>query len=216
MKIDWHRYRSFVYGTWEPEVVSCLVKNVPARSVALDIGAHIGFYTLLLSKIVGSEGMVYSFEPMPENHRFLRENVELNHCENVRLVQKAVLSKSGVIRATVPGNEPLPGGVSLATDYGTPPIQVESITLDEFAAELKGPIYLLKMDVEGAEHDVLLGGRDMIQKHRPLLMIELHHFEGGPDDHPVLPLLRDWNYGVEWLNRMPETSHIFARPLERV
>lgn len=215
MKIDWHRYRSFVYGSWEPEVVSCLIKNVSSGSVALDIGAHIGFYTLLLSKLVGSEGRVYSFEPLPENHRLLRENVELNHCQNVTLVQKAILSQSGVIRVTVPGNEPVPGSVSLTTDYGTPPIQVEGVTLDEFGEQIGGAIHLVKMDVEGAEHDVLLGGRETIHKHRPVLMIELHHFGGGPDDHSVLALLIEWNYEVEWVNRMPETSHILARPLER-
>ena len=214
MKIDWHRYRSFAYGTWEPEVVSCLSRNLRPGSVALDIGAHIGFYTLLLSKLAGSEGMVYSFEPLPENYRLLSENVELNHCGNVRLFRKAILSQSGVISVTVPANEPVPGSVSLATDYGTPPIQVEGVTLDEFAAQTGQAIHLVKMDVEGAEHDVLVGGRATIQKHRPALLIELHHFDGGPDDHPVLALLRGWNYGVEWLNRMPETSHIFCRPLE--
>lgn len=215
MKIDWHRYRSFVYGTWEKEVVASLTKNVSEGSVVFDVGAHIGFYTLLLAKLVGPGGRVYSFEPLPENFKLLSENVERNRCSNVRLVRKAVMVRSGPIRVTVPNSEPVPGSVSLTADYGTPPITVEAITLDEFAAPLSGPIHLIKMDVEGAEHQVLLGGERTIRDHRPNLMIELHHFDPQREDQSALSLLTRWDYRVEWLNRMPETSHIFARPQER-
>jgi FkbM family methyltransferase len=214
MKIDWQRYRSYVYGTWEPEVVSCLQRNVPPGALVLDIGAHIGFYALLLSKLVGGNGMVYSFEPVPGNYDLLSENIKLNNCRNVRLIRKAVLANAGVIRVTVPGIEPTPGSVSLNTDYGTAPITVEATTLDGFAVDLQSRIHLIKMDVEGAEHEVLLGGERTIRRQRPDLMIELHHFHSAPEDHTTLQLLREWNYDVTWLNRMPETSHVFAQPRE--
>jgi FkbM family methyltransferase len=214
MKIDWHRYRSYAYGTWEPEVVSCLRQNVPQGAVVLDVGAHIGFYALLLSRLVGANGAVYSFEPVPDNYNLLSENIKLNNCGNVRLIRKAVLAHAGVIRVTVPGIEPTPGSVSLHTDYGTPPINVEATTLDGFAVDLQSRIHLIKMDVEGAEHEVLLGGERTIREQRPDLMIELHHFHSAPEDQTTLQLLREWNYGVIWLNRMPETSHIFAQPRE--
>ncbi|MGC2280676.1 MAG: hypothetical protein WA603_11710, partial [Candidatus Acidiferrales bacterium] len=75
MRVDWQIHRSFAYGTWEPEVVQAVQQEVTAGMNVLDLGAQSGFYTLLLSRLVGPEGRVFAFEPLPANFRLLDENV---------------------------------------------------------------------------------------------------------------------------------------------
>jgi len=64
MRVDWMSQRSFIYGSWEPEVQQAFGGLVREGRRALDIGAHIGYYTLLLSKLVGNSGKVIAFEPL--------------------------------------------------------------------------------------------------------------------------------------------------------
>src|SRR5882672_1432078 len=91
MKIDWNRHRSFIYGTWETAVVDALVDVVHSGNCVVDVGAHIGFYTLLLSKLVGPSGRVLAFEPLMWNFSVLYDNIRLNNCSHVTAINKAVL-----------------------------------------------------------------------------------------------------------------------------
>jgi tRNA A58 N-methylase Trm61 len=72
MRVDWQIHRSFVYGSWEPEVVGMIKQQVTAGMRVLDLGAQSGFYSLLFSKLVGPQGSVIAFEPLPANYRLLR------------------------------------------------------------------------------------------------------------------------------------------------
>src|SRR5579859_6266046 len=67
MVTEWQRYRGLVYGNWEPEVSSIVRASAREGMTVLDVGGHIGYYTLLLAKCVGKSGRVFSFEPSPEN-----------------------------------------------------------------------------------------------------------------------------------------------------
>jgi len=211
MKIDWNRHRSFVYGTWEPEVVKALSEVVSPGDVTLDIGAHIGFYSLLLARLVGPTGQVIAFEPLPGNFKILAENVELNHCSQVRAINKAVLRRKSTMAITIPHDQPLPGSVSLFTDYGGQTVVVEAVSLDEFVREARVPVNFIKMDVEGAEELVLHGGWRTIESHHPTLMIEIHHSNCEREKHPAVGLLQERRYEVQWVNRWPLTSHLLAK-----
>src|SRR4051794_41178218 len=79
-----------ISGEWEPNVTAAFVRALAPGDVCLDIGAHIGYYTLLASRVVGPRGHVYAFEPSPENYSGLRANVELNGLRNVTTAQLAV------------------------------------------------------------------------------------------------------------------------------
>jgi hypothetical protein len=70
------------------------------------------------------------------------------------------------------------------------------------------------MDVEGAEYDVLMGAERMIDRFRPKLLIELHHFDGNLAAHPVPDLLSSWGCRIRWIERSKMTSHILATPVE--
>jgi FkbM family methyltransferase len=210
MKVDWSRFRSFIYGTWEPEVIQAIREVVPEGSFTMDIGAHIGFYTLVLSKLAGPAGRVTSFEPMPETFKILSENVGMNDCRHVKVINKALLEQPGRVMAHPPDSQPLPGGVSLIADHGTEAVSVEATTLDEFMRVEKARVDFIKMDVEGAEGLVLQGGRLTIEAQHPTMLIEVHHFDGTPEASPVPGQLEAWGYQTRWIDRWESTSHLLA------
>lgn len=214
MRVDWTTQRSFAYGTWEPAVTKVIQARVRPGMTALDIGAHVGFYTLLLAKLVSQSGRVISFEPMPNNFARLVENVGLNQLEQVTLVNLAVLARSQEIQANVPPGEPYSGSISLHHDYGTPRISVRATSLDEYLAGLTGRLDFAKIDVEGAEAEVLEGGVQTLKRLRPALLVELHHFDGNVSANVVPKLLPGMGYRVTWLERWEMSSYILATPEE--
>jgi FkbM family methyltransferase len=212
MCTDWNRFRSFVYGTWEPEVTSAVTLTVKPGMTVIDIGAHIGYYSLLFAKCVGPTGRVFSFEPLPENLAMLRRNVQLNRLSNVQCFASALFSSKRELSLAVPDESPNSGDGSVIHDRGRKHILVSAITLDSFCASGKIQPDVLKMDIEGAEYDVLVGARDTISRCRPKLLIELHHFDGNRAAHPVPDLLSGWGYQIQWIERSLLTSHILATP----
>jgi FkbM family methyltransferase len=139
-----------------------------------DVGAHIGLYTLLFAQRVGKEGHVHAFEPEPENFGRLRANLALNNIETVRLVRAAAAAESGTATLHVfrpglgawhsLGRPTLPDPfVHGQTVEPTAEMQVPTVTLDEYCAHSGVErIDLLKLDVEGAEVDVLRGAEELL------------------------------------------------------
>jgi FkbM family methyltransferase len=211
MRVDWQLHRSFAYGSWEPEVVRSIQDHVHSGTRVLDIGAQSGFYSLLLSRLVGPEGTVFAFEPLPANFRILEENLRLNSIQNVMIRREAVSDFSGNISFDFPREEvSLIAGPLLASDnLGT--FQVPAISLDEFVRQTGGPIHFIKMDVEGAETAVLRGAVQTLKAFHPSMVVELHHDLPQDGLHPAITLLQELGYQIEWLNEVAYRSHIFAR-----
>jgi hypothetical protein len=84
--------------------------------------------------------------------------------------------------------------------------------LDDFCKKSALRPEVLKVDVEGAEYDVLMGATETISRYRPKLLIELHHFDGNLAAHPVPPLLTRWGFQIQWIERWQLTSYILATP----
>ncbi len=82
-------------GTYEAEEQKWFAERVKNGDVVYDIGANVGIYTLLASRLVGNEGKVYAFEPLPENIEFLKKHLVLNDCRNTEVVESAVSVRSG-------------------------------------------------------------------------------------------------------------------------
>ena len=134
--------------------------------IVVDIGAHVGYYTLLAARAVGNKGKVFCFEPEPSNYALLLKNIEENNCSNVVPVQKAVTNTTGSIKLFIAKD---PSGHSIGSDNPhQKAILVDSITLDDFFAGREHPIHVIKIDVEGAEMAVLQGMRKIIAKNRQL------------------------------------------------
>ena len=211
--IDWNRFRSFVYGTWEPEVLRAVMATVEPGMTVIDVGAHIGYYTLLFAKCVGPNGCVVAFEPLPANFELLKRNIQLNDLTYVQTFSRAVFSRDEEIILTVPDDLPHSGDASVYHGSGTKQFRVPAIALDAFCDSAGIRPDILKMDVEGAEYDVLVGAERTISRYRPKLLIELHHFDGKLDAHPVPGLLASWGYRIQWIERSEMTSHILATPV---
>jgi len=156
MKIDWSRHRSYVYGTWEPEVVSALKRLVRSGQCVIDVGAHIGFYTLIFSRFVGPQGRVLAFEPLPWNFSVLCENIALNHIGHAEAINRALLDRTCDLEAKIPDDEPLPGSVPYA-ESGTKHATARAVSLDEYLGGSRDHVHFIKMDVEGSESLVLAG-----------------------------------------------------------
>src|SRR5689334_14548427 len=77
-------------GTYEPEQTGHFIHFVRPGSTVLDIGAHVGYYTLLASMLAGDAGYVWAFEPEPHNAEFLRQHLAVNNCRNVHVEEAAV------------------------------------------------------------------------------------------------------------------------------
>jgi len=212
MSTDWARYRGYIYGNWEPAATQAILSHAKRGMCAFDIGAHLGYYSLLLAKCVGPVGRVVSFEPSPVNLRTLQRNILINNLDNVELINLAVFSKSGMIEMSVSPTDTASGDWSISRRANGDSIQVETISIDQFCEANQVLPDFLKIDVEGAEHDVLMGGRETIGRSKPIMLIELHHFEGDLAANRVPDLLSKWNYRIQWLEKWPQTSQILAQP----
>jgi FkbM family methyltransferase len=211
MRVDWQLHRSFAYGSWEPEVVRSIQGHVHSGMRVLDIGAQSGFYSLLLSRLVGPDGMVFAFEPLPANFRVLEENLSLNSIQNVMIRREAVSDFSGNISFEFPREEvSLIAGPLLESD-NLGAFQVPAISLDDFVRQTGQPIQFIKMDVEGAETAVLRGAVQTLKAFHPAMVVELHHDHPQDGLHPAITLLEQLGYQIEWLNEVAYRSHIFAR-----
>jgi len=210
MKLEWARYRCFAYGSWEPELIQLVSKTVKSGFTVVDIGAHIGYYSLLFSRLVGPTGHVIAFEPVPNNFEFLRENLKLNNCINIEPVNRAVLDRHQQIRIKIPENDPLPVGVSFANPDNKGDVIVEAISLDDFVLGRTNRVDFLKVDAEGAEEKVLDGARSLIERDHPFMMMEVHHFDGRLENSTVPARLVNMGYRLEPIDRGYLTSHFWA------
>jgi FkbM family methyltransferase len=211
MMLDWNKDRSFAYGTWEPEVVNVISKSVSPGMTALDLGSYGGFFTLLLSQLVGPKGRVIAFEPLPANFRVLQENVRLNSIENVTVERLAVSSQSGEFRLDVPSLESplLAGPFQDEDDRGT--TLVLATSLDDYVFQNETRVDFIKIDVEGAEDDVLRGAQRTLDTFHPTMVIELHNLENEHGLHPAVADLEKSGYELQRLSEALYTTHILAR-----
>jgi FkbM family methyltransferase len=165
----------FLQGKYENPVQEVVSRMLDTGNVFFDIGANIGFFSLLAARIVGSTGAVYAFEPVPENAALVEKNARFNKFDNIKIFKLAMASTTGKEELLLARYA---GGASLKT-AGTPPdhsgsIIVETSTVDDFLqAQKVRPPDIVKIDVEGAELDVLHGMVDTLRNRGPKLIIEV-------------------------------------------
>lgn len=180
-------------GSYEYDKRRTLEALIAPGSVVYDVGAHVGFYTLLFSELVGPAGQVVAFEPNPRNVAYLKKHLEINGITNARVVEAAASDFTGMA-AFADDSTSFTGRLS---SRGS--LEVSAVTLDEFVQceDAPKPDYI-KIDVEGAELSVLHGARGLLTGRRPMVFLathgkELHarccEFLGSLEYHlqPVLP-----------------------------
>lgn len=177
-------YKDLKYFLMEKEFVENFIDSIGENSVVCDVGSYHGFYS-----VVGSIGKeIYAFEMSQENSETVKQNFELNNISQSNAVNKAVWR----------GEEKLEAGMK---DSSTNTVgegeKIESISLDEFFQEKEKPD-VVKIDVEGAEYQVLKGMEEILEKKKPKMFLELHSEEmierQGGTREKVLQLLKKNGY----------------------
>ena len=178
----------------------------------LDIGANIGMVTLLLSKLVGENGNVHSFEPNPKIKKMLEETLAHNQVSNVCLHPIALGEEQGLLELRIPSHNA--GAASLIRNINSRDIDLVEVPvcpLSDIITE-KGieSIRLIKIDVEGFEAQVLRGGRKVLESIRPeAILFELNgKIEGSVANQPVIKILRDLGYAFFSIPRCFVRMHL--------
>jgi len=122
-------------GIWEPFETDLVRREIQPGDTVLDIGANIGYFTLLFAQLVGAQGRVYAFEPDPTNFHILRRNIERNGLKNVVPEQKAVSSRTGKIRLF---SDKTNRGDNRTFDPGNGRdwVEVDAVSLDEYFSNI--------------------------------------------------------------------------------
>ena len=158
-------------GIYERHAQRAFVEHVQAGSIVFDVGANVGFFTLLASRLVGSRGTVVAFEPLPRNLSLLRDHIEMNARTNVVVLPIAVAREDGEARLRVTGNPSMTG---LAADGE---LRIATASIDTLVGEGRiPPPSFMKIDVEAAEHDVLRGALTTLRAHRPVILLSTHGY----------------------------------------
>ncbi|MDQ4095464.1 MAG: FkbM family methyltransferase, partial [Actinomycetota bacterium] len=164
------RALDMVIGRYEPAIQSVIDATLRAGDVAFDVGSNLGYFTLLMAKKVAPGGRVVAFEPDPEMFAALSTNLTRNlaDADHVTPLAKAAGAAAGKVRFARGWRATRGRVVPTGGD-----LEVETVALDD-AADRFGTPRLLKIDVEGAELDVLRGARGVLKEARPLVLVEVH------------------------------------------
>ena len=168
----------YALGTTEPLIQDVFAEHVQPGTVVWDIGANIGFYSLIASRAVG-DGEVIAFEPLPANAAAIRRNLELNDITNVSIVELALADTEGTAELQIHSEQTW---AKLDTSADTPfqqqlevagHVNVEVSTIDRQLERLPPPD-LVKIDIEGAEVAALRGASRLLSECRPTVICEFH------------------------------------------
>jgi FkbM family methyltransferase len=174
--------KDYWLGTYEPELQESIEKLVKPGMVVFDVGANLGYVSLLLARKVGESGKVFAFEALPSNIDRLRKNLEVSGFSKiVEVVPAAVVDSERPVRFLVGPS----GGMGKAEgSAGRQDVlyvqadEVVGLSLDAFVFRMGNPVpQVVKMDIEGGEVLALPGMRRLLNEARPLLLMELH----GPE-----------------------------------
>lgn len=191
-----------INGVYEPFETELVKKEIKKGDVVLDLGANIGYYTLIFAKLVGKRGKVFAFEPDPTNFSLLKKNVEMNGYKNVELVQKAVSNKTGKIKLYLCEDNKGDHRIYNSHD-GRQSIEIEAIRLDDYFKNYNGAVDFIKMDIQGAEGGAIQGMFNLLKKNNVKIITEfwpigLKRF--GIDPGECLKLLIEFGFKLYEVN----------------
>jgi FkbM family methyltransferase len=190
-------------GTYEHEKQRRFVEMIRRGDIVYDLGANVGWYTLLASALGASQ--IYSFEPSPENIANLKEHLRLNNVGNCSVFEVAVGEHPGTARFDA--GPTMTTGHLVDSDV-TNGVLVRLVSLDDLISS-SGllPPDVIKCDIEGAEYDALLGARHTLEKFGPAIALATH----SADIHRLCrEFLQDLGYSVEALPGTPLESEMIA------
>ncbi len=201
----------FLYyrGIYEEGVIKKLRTLLTTGMNFIDVGANAGMYSLIASHLVGPEGKVVAFEPQAKLRDVIKRNIELNHIENIKVRPEALGSEAGEgkIYQVNRDNDGQATMKVLETErVFSEPEDITIIRLSDILSDLAIPkIHGMKIDVEGAEHEALLGLKPLLESSPPLFIlfecIEAHLNRFGTDTGTLFDYLIQYEYELYCLRR---------------
>jgi FkbM family methyltransferase len=163
------RYIAY-FGIWEPSLTAWMMGRLQPGDTFVDVGANVGYFTLLASRAVGAAGCVISIEPSPANSAMLRRNVAANHADNVRVVEAAVSDREGELPLF---GEGVDGKVTLEAEWARAHAlkQIGSVPVKPLSSLVDRSPAVIKVDVEGHEIPVLRSAIPLLADH-PSVAVE--------------------------------------------
>lgn len=199
-------------NAYEPDVTAAFERLVQPGFACADLGAHVGYFTLLLARLSGEDGSVVAFEASPDNARIVERNVHLNALENRVTVEVAAVTDRSV--DAVPLYAGRTGGSTewtLDADFATredvgtasiePTAEVRGVSLDEYFPP-GSRLDLVKIDIEGAEAQAIPGMQRLLREAHPIIVLEFHREVGWP----AIPALQEAGYSFSTLEGRPLDS----------
>lgn len=217
--------RRYLFGAYEPDIVTVLERFCEPDMTVVDIGAHYGYFSLLMAKLVMPNGRCLAIEAAPLNAAIIRRAIELNQIENLSVHEFAASDFDGAARFAIEqtgfmGHLESDRGVRDDSSY----IAVAQYRLDTRIREFGiDRIDLMKIDVEGAEDRVLRGAKQILRDSRPILIVEVHNFESATKfAQPLVRWIIEQGYDVHSIETDTPVDvasfgggHIIAVPSER-
>ena len=179
-----------VYGELDTQIIRDEIKE---GDIVIDVGANIGYYTLIFAQLVGKTGKVFAFEPESKNFEILKKNVKINNYNNVIVEQKIISDKSGKMKLFISDSDIVGHRIQQMGNFKKF-IEVESVTLDEHMKKLNldKKINFIKIDVEGAEPKVLQGAKKILEQNSKLKIFTefnrdvIKKYDSNPEDMLLL------------------------------
>lgn len=223
-------------GIWEARETRVFLDSVAAGDVVVDVGANVGYYTLLAAERVGAEGRVYAFEPDPVSFEILERNVRLNGFANVTAEPKAASNQNGTtmlffddaIREDSRIYEPTSGVLAdvLGRSLERKQVEVETVRLDDYFEGVEERVDFIKIDTQGAEGVIVEGllglagrspGLSMIVEFVPALLADfgsdsaelIENLEGLDVDFQLLKPKRLIPVSADQLKRQESGDMLF-------
>lgn len=189
---------------YEAAETAIIKRELKAGQTFVDIGAHIGYYTLLASALVGQGGTVFAFEPSPENFNVLENNIRAARCSNIFPINQAVSARAGVADLYLnPGNS----GDNRLFYPGAPwqKIRIQTVRFDDFLFAYSGRIDFIKCDAQGHELSILRGAVETLGR-MPRIKMLVEYFplgikQNGDDPATLLSELKGLGFRIEYPGR---------------
>lgn len=195
----------FLRGIHEELATKVFRQELKKGMVVIDIGANLGYYTLLEASIVGNEGQVYALEPVPKNFDILTKNIKVNGYKNVKAYCKAVSSKNGTSKIALRDESNLCSMLNISDETISEHIKqkvpklirgfikVDTVSLDEFLdKEGVNQVNFIRMDIEGYEVEAIKGMINTLKNTLPPLKLffEVHNGVFNEPEVTIGPLLK--------------------------
>ncbi|MBS3056121.1 MAG: FkbM family methyltransferase [Candidatus Aenigmarchaeota archaeon] len=194
---------------------TALIRNtLRSGDIAVDIGANIGYFTIIMSELVGEKGKVFAFEPEPENFSLLEKNIQANKYQNIAVAERKAVSDfngQSVLFLSKRGS----GWHTMRGPQNGSSVKIKCTTLDNYFKNFKGEISLIKMDIEGLEPQAVKGMLKMIKNKRIKKMIVEYAPSYYRDPSELLTILKKLGFRMYDIDYNMEEITEFKKVTER-